>query len=109
VGAFAGSVIMKGLLTIRVPILVRRAVTLIPALAVLAAGIDPTYALVLSQVLLSIGIPFALIPLIRLTGDRRVMGGFADRMPVRLLAWTVAALIVALNVVLIVLTISGAA
>ncbi|GLK16158.1 divalent metal cation transporter MntH [Herbiconiux flava] len=108
VGAYAGSVIMKGLLTIRVPILVRRVVTLIPALAVLAAGIDPTWALVLSQVLLSVGIPFALIPLIRLTGDRHVMGGFVDRMPVRIAAWTVAALIVALNVVLIVLTVTGA-
>jgi manganese transport protein len=108
VGAYAGSVIMKGLLTIRVPILVRRVVTLIPALAVLAAGIDPTWALVLSQVLLSVGIPFALIPLIRLTGDRHVMGGFVDRMPVRIAAWTVAALIVALNVVLIVLTLTGA-
>ena len=108
VGAYAGSVIMKGLLTIRVPILVRRVVTLIPALAVLAAGIDPTWALVLSQVLLSVGIPFALIPLIRLTGDRNVMGGFVDRMPVRIASWTVAALIVALNVVLIVLTVTGA-
>jgi Mn2+/Fe2+ NRAMP family transporter len=109
VGAYAGSVIMKGLLTIRVPILLRRVITLIPALAVLAAGIDPTWALVLSQVLLSVGIPFALIPLIRLTGDRRVMGDFADRMPVRIASWTVATLIVALNVVLIVLTITGAA
>ncbi|WP_440709383.1 Nramp family divalent metal transporter [Herbiconiux sp. YIM B11900] len=109
VGAYAGSVIMKGLLRVRVPILARRVVTLIPALVVLGAGIDPTWALVLSQVLLSIGIPFALVPLIRLTGDRAVMGEFADRMPVRATAWTVVALIVALNVVLIVLTVTGAA
>ena len=109
VGAYAGSVIMKGLLQVRVPILLRRVVTLIPALVVLGAGIDPTWALVLSQVLLSIGIPFALVPLIRLTGDRAVMGEFADRMPVRLTAWTVVALIVALNVVLIALTVTGAA
>ncbi len=108
VGAYAGSVIMKGLLRIRVPLLARRIVTLIPALAVLAAGIDPTWALVLSQVLLSVGIPFALIPLIRLTGDRALMGEYADRMPVRILAWTVVALIVALNGVLIVLAIGGA-
>jgi manganese transport protein len=108
VGAYAGSVIMKGLLTVRVPILARRAVTLVPALAVLAAGIDPTWALVLSQVFLSIGIPFALIPLIRLTGSRAVMGEFVDRLPVRILAWVVVALIVALNVVLIVLTVTGA-
>ncbi|MCS5723147.1 Nramp family divalent metal transporter [Herbiconiux sp. CPCC 203407] len=108
VGAYAGSVIMKGLLTVRVPILARRAVTLVPALAVLAGGIDPTWALVLSQVFLSIGIPFALIPLIRLTGSRAVMGEFVDRLPVRILAWVVVALIVALNVVLIVLTVTGA-
>jgi manganese transport protein len=108
VGAYAGSVIMKGLLTVRVPILARRAITLVPALAVLAGGIDPTWALVLSQVFLSIGIPFALIPLIRLTGSRAVMGEFVDRIPVRIVAWVVVALIVALNVVLIVLTVTGA-
>ncbi|MFB2585152.1 Nramp family divalent metal transporter [Herbiconiux liukaitaii] len=108
VGAYAGSVIMKGLLTVRVPILARRAVTLVPALAVLAGGIDPTWALVLSQVFLSIGIPFALIPLIRLTGSRAVMGEYVDRLPVRILAWIVVALIVTLNVVLIVLTVTGA-
>ncbi|WP_092552099.1 Nramp family divalent metal transporter [Herbiconiux ginsengi] len=108
VGAYAGSVIMKGLLRIRIPIVVRRVVTLIPALIVLGVGIDPTWALVLSQVLLSIGIPFALIPLIRLTGDRALMGEFADRMPVRVVAWTVVALIVCLNVVLIFLTVTGA-
>ncbi len=107
VGAYAGSVIMKGLLRVRVPVLARRVVTLIPALVVLAVGIDPTWALVLSQVLLSIGIPFALVPLIRLTGDRMLMGEFADRMPVRIVAWVVVALIVTLNVVLIVLTITG--
>ncbi|MDO9396221.1 MAG: Nramp family divalent metal transporter, partial [Herbiconiux sp.] len=108
VGAYAGSVIMKGLLQVRVPIMVRRVVTLIPALIILAAGVDPTWALVLSQVFLSIGIPFALVPLIRLTGDRALMGEFVDRMPVRIAAWTVATLIVALNVVLIVLTVTGA-
>ncbi|MFB2599071.1 Nramp family divalent metal transporter [Herbiconiux sp. P17] len=108
VGAYAGSVIMKGLLRIRVPIIARRVVTLIPALIVLGVGIDPTWALVLSQVLLSIGIPFALIPLIRLTGNRALMGEFADRMPVRIIAWIVVALIVCLNVVLIFLTVTGA-
>jgi manganese transport protein len=108
VGAYAGSVIMKGLLRVRIPVVVRRVVTLIPALIVLGVGIDPTWALVLSQVLLSVGIPFALIPLIRLTGDRSLMGEFADRMPVRIIAWTVVALIVSLNVVLIALTVTGA-
>ncbi len=108
VGGYAGSVIMKGLLRVRIPVVVRRVVTLVPALIVLGAGIDPTWALVLSQVLLSVGIPFALIPLIRLTGDRALMGEFADRVPVRIVAWTVVALIVTLNVVLIALTVTGA-
>jgi len=107
VGSYAGAGIMQGLLRIRVPLLVRRAVTLLPALAVLALGIDATWALVLSQVVLSIGIPFALIPLVRLTGSRRVMGGFADRMPLKLIAGTVTAAIVALNVLLLVLIVLG--
>ncbi len=66
--------IMQGLLRRSVPLLARRLITLLPALAVLAAGVDPSRALVLSQVVLSFGIPFALIPLIRLTGDPALMG-----------------------------------
>lgn len=69
VGCYAGATIMGGLLKLRVPLLTRRMITLIPALLILGAGIEPTLALVLSQVLLSFGIPFALIPLIRLTGN----------------------------------------
>lgn len=98
---------MGGLLKMRVPLLVRRIITLIPALVVLGAGIEPTLALVLSQVLLSFGIPFALIPLIRLTGSREVMGIHVDSRPLRIAGWTSAALIVGLNCVLIVLTVSG--
>ncbi|TDT85713.1 MULTISPECIES: Nramp family divalent metal transporter [Micrococcaceae] len=107
VGCYAGATIMGGLLKVRVPLLVRRIITLIPALVVLGAGIEPTLALVLSQVLLSFGIPFALIPLIRLTGSREVMGIHVDSKPLRLAGWTSAALIVGLNCVLIVLTVSG--
>ena len=70
VGAYAGAMIMQGLLRGSVPLLVRRLVTLIPALVILAVGVDPSRALVLSQVVLSFGIPFALIPLVRLTSDR---------------------------------------
>ncbi|GAA0991345.1 Nramp family divalent metal transporter [Subtercola frigoramans] len=108
VGSYAGATIMAGLLKFRVPLLVRRVITLIPALLILGLGVNPTWALVLSQVFLSLGIPFALIPLVRLTGDRMLMGPFADRLPLRIACWVVAALIVALNVALIVLTISGA-
>ena len=66
--------IMQGLLHRTYPLLLRRLVTLVPALAILAIGIDPTRALVFSQVVLSFGIPFALIPLVRLTSDTTVMG-----------------------------------
>ena len=86
------------------PLLLRRLVTLVPALAVLAVGVEPTSALVLSQVLLSFGIPFALIPLIRLTGDREVMGDNVDSPALRVAGWASAFLIVALNVVLLALT-----
>jgi manganese transport protein len=107
VGCYAGATIMGGLLRVRVPLLTRRVITLIPALVVLGAGIEPTLALVLSQVLLSFGIPFALIPLIRLTGKRDVMGIHTDSMPLKIAGWTSAALIVVLNCVLIALTIAG--
>jgi manganese transport protein len=105
VGSYAGAVIMAGLLKVRVPLLARRVVTLIPALVLLSIGIEPTWALVASQVLLSIGIPFAIIPLVRLTGDRRVMGDHADAWWTRVAAWIAVALIVVLNAALIVLTI----
>jgi manganese transport protein len=80
---------------------------MVPALIILGIGIEPTWALVLSQVLLSLGIPFALIPLIRLTGDRRVMGIHVDAWWTRLLAWVAATLIIVLNIALIVLTLTG--
>ncbi|CAN5147063.1 Nramp family divalent metal transporter [soil metagenome] len=108
VGSYAGATIMAGLLHVRVPLLVRRVITLVPALLILGLGVNPTWALVLSQVFLSLGIPFALIPLVRLTSDRMLMGPFADRLPLRIACWVVAALIVSLNVALIVLTVAGA-
>ncbi|WP_374008003.1 Nramp family divalent metal transporter [Leifsonia sp. LS-T14] len=105
VGSYAGATIMGGLLTIRVPLLVRRVVTLVPAVVILALGVDPTWALVLSQVFLSLGIPFAMIPLLRLTRSRAVMGESADRLWVRILGGAVAGLVVVLNLALVVLTI----
>ena len=105
VGAYAGSMIMQGLLRTTFPLLVRRLVTLVPALVVLASGVDPTHALVISQVVLSFGIPFALIPLARLTADRRVMGADVNSRLTTVLTWTVAALITGLNATLIWLTV----
>jgi manganese transport protein len=107
VGCYAGAVIMSGLLRVRVPLLLRRVVTMIPALIILGVGIEPTWALVLSPVLLSLGIPFAVIPLIRLTGDRRVTGVHVDAPWTRALARLAAPLVVVLNVALIVLTLTG--
>lgn len=104
VGAYAGAVIMGGLLKRRLPLLLRRVLTLVPALIVLAIGLDPTRALVMSQVVLSVGIPFALVPLVRLTADHRVMGDYATGRLLRGLAWLAAALIIALNVALLVIT-----
>jgi len=105
VGSYAGAAIMSGLLHVRVPLLARRVVTLIPAVIILALGVDPTWALVLSQVFLSLGIPFAMIPLLRLTGSRSVMGDRADARWVRVLGGAVAGLVVALNLTLVVLTV----
>ena len=108
VGAYAGAEIMHGLLRVRVPLLARRLVTLIPALLILGLGIDPTLALVLSQVVLSFGIPFALIPLVALTAQRRTLGAWTNR------AWTTAAgivasvLLIALNGALLWLVLTGA-
>ncbi|MBK9695884.1 MAG: Nramp family divalent metal transporter [Propionibacteriaceae bacterium] len=107
VGSYAGAAIMKGLLRVRVPLLARRGLTLAPALLVLASGIDPTWALVLSQVLLSLGIPFAVIPLVILTSQRRLMGRFANTALLRVVAWAAVVAIVVLNLVLIALTVSG--
>jgi manganese transport protein len=107
VGSYAGATIMAGLLKMRIPLLTRRVVTLIPALVILAIGVEPTWALVISQVFLSLGIPFAMIPLLRLTGSRAVMGDRVDGRWMRVLGVLIAALVVVLNVALVVLTVSG--
>ena len=104
VGAYAGAMIMQGLLRKSFPLLVRRLVTLIPALVVLGIGVDPSRALVISQVVLSFGIPFALVPLVRLTSNPALMGSDTNHRLTSLLGWSVAAIITILNVVLIYLT-----
>lgn len=108
VGCYAGATVMTGLLHVRVPLVLRRTVTVIPALVLLGAGVDPTLALVLSQVALSLGIPFALVPLAWFTSRQQVMGVFTNRVPLRVVAVVVTGLIVALNAALLVLTIGGA-
>ncbi|TDU91081.1 manganese transport protein [Kribbella voronezhensis] len=107
VGTYAGSVILDGFWQRHVPLAARRLGTLLPALIILAIGIDPSRALVVSQVVLSFGIPCALWPLVRLTASRRVMGDLVNRWPTTLTACLVATAVTALNVVLIVLTLRG--
>jgi manganese transport protein len=109
VGAYAGAMIMQGLLYRSVPMLLRRLVTLAPALVILALGFNPTRTLVLSQVVLSFGIPFALLPLVRLTGDRTLMGDDANHRVTSAIGWVVGLMTSLLNAVLIYLTVSGSA
>lgn len=107
VGTYAGQVIMQGFVARTIPLALRRLVTMAPALVVLAVGLDPTRALVISQVVLSFGIPFALVPLIWLTRRRDVMGELVNHRVTTAAASAVAAAIVALNVFLLWQTFSG--
>ena len=102
VGTYAGQVVMQGFIARSVPLIVRRAVTMTPALIVLAIGVDPTSALVISQVVLSFGIPFALVPLVLLTRRRDIMGALVNRRVTTIVAGFVAAIISALNLFLLV-------
>jgi manganese transport protein len=106
VGSYAGAAIMSGLLKRKIPLLLRRLITLIPALVVLGLGVDPTLALVISQVVLSFGIPFALVPLISLASDRSVMGGFVNSRSMQFVLLAVIFVVVALNVTLITLALT---
>jgi len=101
VGTYAGQVVMAGFVNVRISLYVRRIVTMVPALVVLALGVNPTDALVLSQVVLSFGIPLALIPLVILTSRRDVMGVHVNCLRTSVLAWGCAALITALNLFLL--------
>ena len=101
VGTFAGQVVMRGFLRRSIPIWLRRLVTMLPALVVAGAGFDATRALVLSQVVLSFGIPPALIPLAWLTGRSRLMGPLRNGPLLRVTAWALVAAVCALNVYLL--------
>src|SRR5437763_1258939 len=104
VGTLSGQVVMQGFLRRRIPLFVRRFVTMLPAFVVIGIGFDPSRTLVISQVVLSFGIPFALIPLVVFTSRRDVMGALANAKATVMAAGAVAALISALNVFLLVQT-----
>jgi manganese transport protein len=107
VGTMAGQVVMQGFIARRIPLLLRRAITMAPALIVLGFGLDPSRSLVISQVVLSFGIPFALVPLVLLTRRRDVMGALVNRPLTTAAASVVAALIIALNLFLLFETLVG--
>jgi manganese transport protein len=97
----AGQVIIEGFLKIKFSIFLRRLITIIPAIIVLAVGLDPLKILLLSQVILSFTLPFALVPLLLLTNNAEVMGRFVSTPRTRFAGWVAVLIIVALNVVLL--------
>jgi manganese transport protein len=101
VGTMAGQVVMQGFIHRQIPLFLRRAITLFPALVILAIGVNPTDALVGSQVVLSFGIPFALVPLLIIASKREIMGALVNPRWLSVLAGLIAALIIALNVFLL--------
>ena len=107
VGTMSGQVIMQGFLRRRIPLWVRRLVTMAPSLVVIAIGWDPTRTLVLSQVVLSFGLPFAIGPLVWFSSRRDVMGVLVNRRGTTAVASVVAGLIVALNLYLLFQTFAG--
>lgn len=102
VGTLSGDIIMQGFIQYRIPLYVRRLITIIPPISIIASGVNPTSALVMSQVVLSFGIAFALIPLILFTSKKRIMGDLTNARWVTGISWVIAALVVALNLFLIV-------
>jgi manganese transport protein len=107
VGTMAGQVVMQGFIGRQIPLTLRRAITMAPALLIVAIGVNPSKALVLSQVVLSFGIPFALIPLVLFCRDRRLMGTLVNRRSTTAAAVVVAAVIIGLNAFLLEQTLLG--
>ena len=107
VGTLAGQVVMQGFIRRQIPLFLRRSITMAPALVLLAIGVNPSSALILSQVVLSFGIPFALIPLVLFCRDERLMGGLVNRPLTTYAAVASAAVIIVLNAFLLYQTFSG--
>ncbi|WP_376700802.1 Nramp family divalent metal transporter [Bacillus sp. A1] len=101
VGTLSGDIIMQGFIRYRIPLYLRRFITIIPPMIIIISGINATEALVWSQVVLSFGIAFALVPLIMFTSNKRLMGALTNRKWVTALAWLIAVLVIALNLFVI--------
>lgn len=107
VGALAGDAIMDGFINLKIPLTIKRLITIIPAVIIISLGINPMKALVISQVVLSFALPAATIPLILITGCRDVMGVFVNKPLTKLAGWLITVLIAGLNAVLLYLTFTG--
>lgn len=107
VGTFAGQTIMKGFVGLNIPINVRRLITMTPALVIIALGINPMSALVISQVALSFALPFAIIPMLYITNRKDLMGSLVNKPLTKVVGYVIASLIITLNAVLLYLTFSG--
>ena len=107
VGTLAGDVVMQGFIRRKIPLYLRRAITMLPPLVIIASGVNATYALVLSQVILSFGIAFALVPLVMFTSKRDIMGSLVNHRITTILGWFVVVIVVALNIYLLWETIFG--
>ncbi|KMN40613.1 Nramp family divalent metal transporter [Lysinibacillus sp. LK3] len=107
VGTLSGDVVMQGFIQRKIPLYLRRAITMVPPLAIIASGVNATYALVLSQVVLSFGIAFALVPLVMFTSKRDIMGSLVNHRITTVLGWFVVVVVVTLNIYLLWETIFG--
>ncbi|QGG49670.1 Nramp family divalent metal transporter [Lysinibacillus pakistanensis] len=107
VGTLAGDVVMQGFIRRKIPLYLRRAITMLPPLVIIASGVNATYALVLSQVVLSFGIAFALVPLVMFTSKRDIMGSLVNHRITTILGWFVVVIVVVLNIYLLWKTIFG--
>ncbi|MCU4766002.1 Nramp family divalent metal transporter [Bacillus toyonensis] len=107
VGTMSGDIIMQGFIRMHIPLYLRRFITMIPPLVIIALGVNPTYALVMSQVVLSFGIAFALVPLIMFTSSKKIMGVLVNHRITTFIAWIIAALVIVLNIFLLYQTFIG--
>lgn len=107
VGAMAGETVMDGFVDIKIPVNIKRIITMVPAIIVIVLGINPMKALVLSQVCLSFALPAAIIPMMIITGRKELMGDFTNSTSTKTIGWLIAAIIIGLNILLLYLTFSG--
>jgi manganese transport protein len=107
VGTMAGETIMDGFVDVKIPSIVRRIITMLPGILIIAVGINPMKALLMSQVCLSFVLPVAIISMLIITGRKDFMGYFVNKPVVKIIGWFIAAMIISLNAVLIYLTFTG--